>query len=242
MHQGLATIKDPWQIGSLLRGEADCLRSWVEHCDGMRIVRAMALIVIGAGLYGGAMGSWRAPEQALFVALKFPLIILLTTLGNALLNGMLAPLLGLRVPLRSLVGAILLSFTIAAAILGSFSPLVFFLVWNCPRMGTASTDANLAYNLILLLHVGVIALAGLMANLRLAQLLRQLSGDPGIAHRILFAWLACNLFLGSQVSWILRPFIGSPDLAVEFIRPNALKGNFYEAVFHSLLRVLNLGH
>ena len=46
---------------------------------------------------------------------------------------------------------------------------------------------------------------------------------------------------GSQVSWILRPFIGSPDLAVQFLRHNALHGNFYETVFNSFIHVLNPG-
>jgi LmbE family N-acetylglucosaminyl deacetylase len=39
-----------------------------------------------------------------------------------------------------------------------------------------------------------------------------------VAWRVISAWLAANLFLGSQLSWILRPFIGSPGLPVEFLR------------------------
>jgi hypothetical protein len=200
------------------------------------------LIGIGAGLYGAAMGSWRAPEQAALVALKFPLIILFTTLGNALLNAMLAPLLGYGGTLRSLLAAVLLSFLIAAAILGSFSPLLFFLVWNCPPLTRLTAGSELTHSLILLINVGTIALAGIMANLRLAQLLWQLCGSKVIARRILVAWLAGNLFVGSQVSWILRPFIGSPDLPVQFVRPNAFQGTFYEAVYYSFTRVVNGRH
>jgi hypothetical protein len=163
---------------------------------------------------------------------------LLTTTGNALLNAMLAPLLGLRISLQQSFSAILLSFTIAAALLGSFSPLVFFLVWNCSPMSQASSVGHLNYNLILLLHVGIIAVAGCTANLRLASLLGELSGDIRIARRVILVWLAGNFFLGSQVSWILRPFIGSPDLAVQFLRDDALRGNFYETVFSSAVHVL----
>ena len=139
--------------------------------------------------------------------MKFPLIILLTTAGNALLHAMLAPLLGLRISLHQSLSAMLLSFTIAAALLASFSPLVFFLVWNCPPMIPSSVAGHLNYNLILLLHVGLIALSGGIANLRLASLLAELSGNATVARRVLVAWLAGNFFLGSQVSWILRPFI-----------------------------------
>ena len=107
------------------------------------------------------MGCWRAPQQALFVAIKFPLIILLTTFGNGLLNGMLAPLLGLNLGFRHSLQAILMSYTIMAVILGGFSPLMFFLVWNAPPM---SARAAGAYDFIMLAHVVVIAFAGMAAQ------------------------------------------------------------------------------
>lgn len=184
------------------------------------------------------MGWWRAPQQGLIVALKFPLIILLTTLGNALLNGMLAPLLGLNIGVRQSLLAILMSFTIASAILGAFSPLTAFVVWNAPPMSDNAQFSTRTYNFIQVMHVCVIAFAGTTANVRLVQLLKQLSGKAMVARRVLFAWLVGNLFLGSQLCWILRPFIGSPNLQVQFFRPHPLQGNFYETVFNAIRRLL----
>ncbi len=69
------------------------------------------------------------------------------------------------------------------------------------------------YSFIMLANVAVIAFAGTTGNTRLFQLLARLGGNRAVARRVLFAWLAGNLFLGSQLSWILRPFIGSPKLA-----------------------------
>jgi hypothetical protein len=179
--------------------------------------------------------------QALYVAIKFPLIILLTAIGNALLNAVLAPLLGLNIGFCQSFLAILLSFTIAAAILGSFSPLVVFMIWNAPPMSSNLAVFGRPYSFIMLAHVTVIAFAGIVGNLRLVQLLRQLSGSARIARRVLLAWLAGNLFLGSQLSWILRPFIGAPGLPVAFSRGHAaFEGNFYEAVFYALRHLLNL--
>src|SRR5262249_46245317 len=143
---------------------------------------------------------------------KFPVIILLTTIGNALLNAMLAPLLGLNITLRQSFLAILMSFTIASAILGSFSPLAAFLIWNAPPLTPNSSNWGSTYNTIQLAHVLVIAFAGIAANVHLLNLLRTLSASSSVAGRVLLAWLAGNLFLGSQLSWILRPFIGSPAL------------------------------
>jgi hypothetical protein len=226
----------PREISVLLRGELEPITAWSRRWSTRRFVLHIAMIVVGAGLYGAAMGWWRAPQQALYVAVKFPLIILLTTAGNALLNAMLAPLLGLNIPFRQSCSAILMSFAVTAAILGAFSPLMAFLVWNAPPMSPEATPGA-TYSFIKLADVAVIAFAGTMGNARLFQLLARLGESRTVARRVLFAWLTVNLFLGSQLSWILRPFIGSPSLPVEFFRHTALHGNFYENVFHSLLQI-----
>ena len=237
-----ATVPPPLdfrEIPVLLRGEPESINASIQQCKAGRVILYLVVILAGAGLYGAAVGFWRAPLQAVYTAIKFPLILLLTTVGNALLNGMLAPLLGLNLTFRQSLLAILMSFTIAAAILGSFSPLVFFLIWNTPPISSATGASGSAHSFILLTQVGVIAFAGVAANLRLVQLLRRLSGNPTIARKILFAWLAGNLFLGSQISWNLRPFVGSPGLPVEFLRGDAFHGSFYEAVFHAMQRLIS---
>src|SRR3990172_10055937 len=99
MQTQLSTSK-PRELRTLLHGEPETLAGWAAQCESRRLGFQIAVIVVGAGLYGAAMGWWRDPWQALFVALKFPLILLLTALGNALLNAMLAPLLGLNVSFR----------------------------------------------------------------------------------------------------------------------------------------------
>jgi hypothetical protein len=220
----------------LLRGEPEPINGWIQRWSANRALLYVAVIVIGAGLYGAAMGSWRDPQQALYTAIKFPLIVLLTTLGNGLLNGMLAPLLGLNLGFKQSLQAVLMSFTIAGTILGSFSPVILFLVWNVP-LESAKVDGT--YGVIMLTHVAVIAFAGISANLRLSQLLRRLSGSVKISRRVLFAWLAGNLFLGSQLSWNLRPFIGSPNLPIQFLRVDAMSGSFYETVFHAIRALLS---
>jgi hypothetical protein len=225
------------ELGVLLRGEAELLQSWSAQWDARRAVSYIVAIIAGAGLYGAAMGWWRSPVQALYTGIKLPLIILLTATGNAMLNAMLAPLLGMNIPFRQSFMAMLMSFTISAAILGSFAPLVVFLIWNMPPMSPDTHISGGSYGFILLVFVVVIAFAGNAANLRLLQLLRKLSGGRNAALRVLFAWLAGNLFLGSQLSWILRPFVGAPGLPVQFLRDDAFKGNFYEIVFHTFVQL-----
>lgn len=222
------------ELSTLLRAESQTVAAWTTDWNTGRVAAHLAVIVIGAGCFGAAMGWWRSPEQGLFVAIKFPLILVLTALGNALLNAMLAPLLGLNISMRQSLLAILMSIAIAAAIMGAFSPLLGFLVWNAPPM-TPDVKSTATYGFIKLAIVAVIAFAGIAGNVRLFQLLRQLAPNSGSAYRVFIAWLAGNLFLGSQLTWIARPFIGSPQLAVAFLRENALKGNFYENVWSTVV-------
>jgi hypothetical protein len=224
-------------ISVLLRGEAEPIRAGIEKWSATRIAFYTLVIFAGAGPFGAAMGWWRDPMNGVFVAIKFPLIILLTALGNALLNAMLAPLLGLNITLRQSIMAVFMSFAVTAAILGAFAPLFAFLVWNAPAM-TPDVKSTPAYGFIKLTCVAMIAFAGVVGNLRLFQLLAQLGGSRAVARRVLFAWLAVNLFLGSQLSWIARPFIGAPGLPVAFLRDQAFRGNFYENVFVTIMEFL----
>jgi hypothetical protein len=200
------------------------------------MIGCVIVIIVGAGLYGFTIGIWRAPMQSLYTAIKFPLLILLTCAGNGLVNGMLAQVLGSGLSFKQTTLAILMSFAIFSVILGGFSPVTLFIWYNAPPLG--SVNATAGYSLILLTHVFLIAFAGVMANRRLLDLLRKFSGHVRTARAVFFSWLAGNLFLGAQLAWNLRPFIGHPTIAVQFFRDDPLRGNFYEAVWAAFRNLL----
>lgn len=223
------------RLGVLCRAEPAKLRDALAS-DREWPVFLLAAIVAGSGAYGATIGLGRAPLQAAFTALKFPLLMLLTTAGNALLNGMLAQLLGLGISFRQSALAIATGFAVASAVLAGLAPMALFLWWSTPSF--ASGQALVAHNATLVAHVGLVALAGAIGNLALYRLVASISGSAARAARILAAWLAVNLFLGSQLSWIMRPFVGSPALPVEFFRADALNGNFYEATWRAAANLL----
>jgi len=220
------------RIHALLQGDAVSQRRWLAQPDARAFCANLLFIIVGAGIYGFTLGIWRAPLQSVFTALKFPLLILLTCSGNAVINGMLAQLLGSGLSFKQTSLAILMSFAIAAIILAGFAPITLFVWYNAPPL--ASQNAILGHSIMLLMHVFVIAFAGIMANRRLLHLLENMSGHVATARAVFFSWLAGNLFLGAQLAWNLRPFIGSPRLAVQFLRHDPLRGNFYEAVWRAL--------
>jgi hypothetical protein len=228
------------QLEELLRAEPARIRAWVECWQPGRFQLCLATVVVGAGTYGAVMGCWRGALQGLFTGIKFPLVILLTMLGNSLLNALLAPLLGLNVSFRQSLMIILMSFGIASAVLIGFSPIALYVVWNAPPLNPATRLVSPEYGLLQLTHVAFIAGAGVMGNVCLAPLLRQISGSASVTRNILFAWLAGNLLLGSQIAWVLRPFIWDPARPVEFLGPEYLRGSFYETVFEAACRLLPL--
>lgn len=220
------------ELKILLRGDEKQLSDWLRKPTLRSLAGYCALIAVGAAVYGCTLGLWRAPLQSLYTAIKFPLLIFLTCAGNALLNGMLAQLLGSGLSFKQTSIAILMSFAIAALILAGFSPITLFIWFNAPPLESASPIAG--HSVMLLSHVAIISFAGVIANRRLFALLSSISGRPATARRVLFSWLAGNLFLGAQLAWNLRPFIGAPNLAVQFLRDDPMRGNFYEAVWRAL--------
>ena len=53
---------------------------------------------------------------------------------------------------------------------------------------------------------------------------------------VLFFWIWLYAFVGSQMAWTLRPFVGYPDAKFELIRE--LGGNFYADIFRSIGELL----
>ena len=225
-------------LGLLLQADPAFLEPWVRTWQPARVAFCFVAVLLGAGAYGAVMGSWRDAQQALYTGLKLPLVILLTTLGNGLLNGMLAPLLGLNLGFRQSLMVVLLTFTITSIILGAFSPMALFIVWNTPPLTATTRLASVEYGFLQLTLVLFIAVAGVLGNRALVPLLRQWSPHARTAPRVLMAWLTVNLLLGSQICWVLRPFLWDPARPVEFIGPQHWRGSFYETVFQAAQRLL----
>ena len=223
------------RLKALCLGRVDEIALMVEDRSPRWLCFCGLVIFLGCGSYGISVGLWRSPLQSAYAGLKIPLLIFLTCGGNALLNGLLSQLFGSGLGFRQSSAAILLSFTLAACMLAAVGPLSFFLLWNTPPL--ASSAAGPGHSLTLLSHVALIAYAGVMANARLLSLLRRFAPARRAASATLAAWLGGNLLLGTQLAWVLRPFVGSPGLPVEFLRADPLRGNFFEAVWGALQRL-----
>jgi hypothetical protein len=197
-------------------------------------VWATAVTVIGGAIYGFSFGLWRAPEQAIYSAIKLPLLLLAVVAASAVINGVFALLLRSGIGVLQGTVAILLSFSVAVLILAALAPVAMLLALSVPGPEMAATRPAETYRtaeLVLFFHIIVIGACGVVGNFRLYRLLKRLAPTPAIARRVLLSWILVDGIVGSQLSWILRPFLCKPHLSPEFFRDSALDGNFFEELW-----------
>ena len=204
--------------------------------DPRRISRvllcAFAVTLLSSACYGAVFGAWRAPQQALFSAIKMPAMILGVTLCTAVINGMLAQAMGTRLSFRQVAACMFLGFAVTSILLASLSPVLLLLTLETPS--PASPAAMPAYRVLLPAHTALVGICGVAGQCRLFRLLAQLIGSRRLAGRVLLGWiLVCGL-VGCELSWVLSPFLARPDLPIPFLNPNAFASNFFEYSWRSL--------
>ncbi|HVR38962.1 MAG TPA: hypothetical protein VMU84_07680 [Thermoanaerobaculia bacterium] len=198
-----------------------------------RIGTLIATIVICGAIYGAGLGSWHNSRLALYVSIKVPLLMLSTALITALFNWVAAALLGLPLRLRQTFALSLFPLAIATIVAASVTPAIWFLTTSLPP---PSPTQRTLHNLLYLTHVLLIAAAGITGTSFLSRVLRDLcGGDANRSTRIHLLWILVYAFVGGEIAWILRPFVGSVYLPVVFLRDDAFRGNVYEFILTDIL-------
>jgi hypothetical protein len=185
----------------ILRRADDILR-------GLPSARSWPLLVICGLVYGGVMGAFAGRlGQVVFSAVKVPLL-LLATLGLSLPSYfVLNTLLGVRADFASALRGIVASQAGLTVVLVALAPLTTF--WYA---SSADYDAAILFN------AAMFAVASLAAQVLLARAYRPLIARNARHRWLLRIWLLLYAFVGIQMGWILRPFIGAPDQPVQFFR------------------------
>jgi hypothetical protein len=201
----------------------------------------IAFIVCVTALYGAVLAGWRSPRLSLYVAIKLPMLFLGTTAIVAVFNWLIACVLGSGLSFRSTIFVVLASMTIGCWILLCLVPVaLFFLMSGVSYVGTHD-QLRYAHNSILMTHIVILALAGVLGNTSLLRGLRRTVNSRCSATGLFVLWLITFAFVGCQMSWILRPFVGSPFYPTAFMRPDCLDRNFYEFIFNEVLPFLLTG-
>ncbi|MFQ5400620.1 MAG: actin-binding WH2 domain-containing protein [Anaerolineae bacterium] len=206
---------------------------FAEIRDGVALhakIRAMLLSSIAfLALYGAVMGSSHSLWQALSSAVKLPVLFLTTLFVCAPTLYFFNVLFGSNQSLTQNVALILAAITVTAVLLLSFAPITLFFLLTTSQ-----------YQFFKLLNVAVFTVSGGMGVLFLSQGMRIVAagGRTGEQARswVLRVWMILYAFVGSQMAWTIRPFIGAPSIRFELFRQ--LGGNFYTNIFASIGEIL----
>jgi hypothetical protein len=221
-------------VDRLLRGEGEFSPAPplpdVEHAP----VRTQLLIIALFGAaYGAVMGSYGGLagdgwKQAVVSAVKVPFLFSVTFALCLPSFFVLNALAGLAQDFRRVLNALLAFQAIAALVLSAVAPITFLF--------NVSTDF---YHFMILWNGVAFGVASLTGHATMRRLYRPLiAGNP--RHRQLYrVWMFLYIFVGIEMGWVLRPFIGDPNLPVQFFRRGAW-GNAYGEVIRILLSVFGL--
>ena len=201
----------------------------------------VAFIVLACAIYGAILAGWRSPLLSLFVAIKLPLLFLATTAIVSVFNWMFALGLGSELSFKQTLFLACSAMTITSWILLALAPVALFFLFSGVNSTGSDAELHYAHNCILMTHILIIATAGIAGNAALLKGMRQLVAKKCPANLLFISWLGAFAFVGAQMSWILRPFVGSPFFPVAFMRSNCLERNFYEFVFTEILPYLATG-
>lgn len=174
--------------------------------------RLLLLIVLGAAAYGAVMGSFElvSGERALlmiFGAVKVPVLIMATTLICIPGFWMLNTVAGLRDDFAVALRAVLASQAASALALASLAPLTRF-IYFC----------GVDHRMAVLANAGMFTLATACAQVVLLRRYRPLVMRSRTHRVMLWFWVVLYAFVGIQMGWMLRPFVGTPGKAVTFLR------------------------
>lgn len=187
-------------------------------------------LIFGAA-YGVAMGSFggvygdRAWQMA-FSATKVPFLLLATFAVSLPSFLVINVLLGLRDDLADVVRALAAAQAGVGIVMASFAPVTVF--WN---VSFADYQTAILYN------AAIFAVASFAGQWLLRGYYRPLVAKRPRHRYLMRVWLGVYAFVGIQMAWVLRPFVGDPKSAVRFFRDDAW-GNAYEALWRVIAGVL----
>lgn len=187
------------------------------------------LMILSAAAYGAVLGLWHGPRLAVYVAVKLPLVLLLTSALTVPFSWAGAAMLGLRLKIGQVVVLAFLALAAGSLLLAALAPVALLFTLSAPP---PSGEARTAHNLLYLLHTAFVGGCGLAGSAVLWRGMRSLGRS---ARAVFFVWIAAFALVGGEVAWTLRPFVGSVYKPVVFLRQDALDGNVYEFVFTDIL-------
>jgi hypothetical protein len=191
-------------------------------------LRQLAGVLLVFGLfYGAVMGTFGGVGddrllQVVYSAVKVPLLLAATFLLSLPSFFVLNTLLGVRDDFKEALRAVTATQAALTVVLASLAP--------CTVLWYASSSH---YQSAILFNALMFGIASISAQRLLHRLYAPLIARD-VRHRTLLrVWLIVFAFVGIQMGWLLRPFVGNPGEPVSFLREDAW-GNAYLTVLQMI--------
>lgn len=191
--------------------------------------QSIATIVAFSGFFGLVAGAYSGPLQAISAGVKLPFLFFATFVICFPAFYVVQVLAGSRLRLQQVVVMVLSALALTSVLLAAFVPITaFFLV----------TGAN--YYFQHLLNITLAAVAGLFGMYALHEGLSLVCEKRGVYPRkaltIMRAWAVLFAFVGIQLAWSLRPFLGDRNRPFRVF--GSYQGNFYAAIIYAANKLL----
>jgi len=230
------------------------------------LILASLLLGVIYGLFMGLYAAFnRTPpcfEQLLASAIKVPALFLLTLFVTFPSLYVFGALLGVQLTLKETLRLVFVSLAVNLAVLASLGPITGFFT-----LSTTSYAFMKLLNVFFFAVSGAIGLTVLSSMLsRLERSETPLPARQGVkketaeaqdtrlqgstpvtvgslweprspGYRTFRVWLIIYALVGAQMGWILRPFIGSPDLAFQWFR--ARESNIFVDIARSIAELMS---
>jgi hypothetical protein len=214
------------------------------------------------GVVGGRFSTW---PQILASAVKVPALFLCTLVVTFPSLYVFNALVGSRLDLLNMLRLILGAIAVMLAVLAGFGTIVAFFNFTSTSYAFIKLLNVVVFTVAGVLGLGFLLqtlrrLSGEQEQPEPPPVIEATlpdvpgepprSPEPGPLRRVqagrttppvrtvFNVWVIVFALVGSQMSWLLRPFIGHPDLPFALFRPR--ESNFFESVLHALGQLLGI--
>ncbi len=191
------------------------------------------LIMGSQNLVHGGIDGWK---YTLAAGIKLPMLFLFTLAICLPLFYVLNVSIGPRTRFQTVLGLLMSSIAVTSIVLISCAPIVLFFM-----LSTKSYPFIILLNVIVFTGAGGYGVRFLGKGMHSLMPEAEIKVEPEQAKQgvstIMQFWLVTYGLVGTQMAWIMRPFIGSPK-PFSFFR--ALESNFYLDLFHVIRQLMGL--
>jgi hypothetical protein len=220
---------------SLLASADDLLRGRAPDDGGAApaagLLKLLAVITAFGLFYGAVMGTFGGIQgeralQLLYSGLKVPLLLLVTFALSLPSFFVLNTLLGVRADFGRALRALVATQAVLTIVLASLAP--FTALWYA---------SSASYRPAILFNAAMFAVASFAAQGLLRRWYAPMVARSPRHRALLRVWIVIYAFVGVQMAWVLRPFVGDPTQPTRFFRQGAW-GNAYVEVARMMMEVV----